>query len=505
MSRSRLVDRIRVIIRTLLATLGGTSALFVPMLSGVTTQPAAAPAPSPSAAVSAPAAVAAPSAAAPAPAPAPAAAPAAPAPAAPAAPAPVPISGDSDTGPWASGIPLVTAAGTDLAPLPGGRSTSEAADLSWSIRARLFSRGSVPQIGAHASGQVVDVATGRVLWAKNPTTARTPASNQKIVTAFVTLASMGTSARLTTPVLQVASQPSTVYLKGAGDPALSSAQLASMATTVAARVKGQGLASVRVVVDDSLFPAPTNAAGWKPEWVPGTVAPVRALVVDQANVVDTSIHAGQVFAARLKAAGVTASVVRRGVVPTGATTIASVASPTVAQLVQTMLNASHNDYAEALFRLAALRRGLAADWAGARTNAVQVLTAAGIDRAGMVVNDGSGLSRTGRMTPVTAIDLVSTIRSIPAQNAVIFAAAGLPTSGVSGTLRTRFVTAPTSCAHSDIRAKTGTLGDVVALSGVSTGVDGRERLFSVLVNNVSSTSAARADVDALAATSTGCY
>jgi D-alanyl-D-alanine carboxypeptidase/D-alanyl-D-alanine-endopeptidase (penicillin-binding protein 4) len=40
---------------------------------------------------------------------------------------------------------------------------------------------------------------------------------------------------------------------------------------------------------------------------------------------------------------------------------------------------------------------------------------------------------------------------------------------------------------------------------VSTGVDGRERVFSVLVNRVTSTSVARADVDALAATSTGCY
>jgi D-alanyl-D-alanine carboxypeptidase/D-alanyl-D-alanine-endopeptidase (penicillin-binding protein 4) len=418
---------------------------------------------------------------------------------------PVPIGGDSDTGPWTTGIPLVTSAGTGLAPTTASRVGSSATDLTWSIRAKLFSRGSVPQIGAYASGQVVDAATGRVLWAKNPTTARTPASNQKIVTAFVALASMGSSTRLTTPVLQVPSQPSTVYLKGSGDPALSSSQLASMANTVATRVKSQGLTTVTVVVDDSLFPAPTNAAGWKPEWIPGTVAPVRALVVDQVNVVDTSLRAGQVFATKLKAAGVTASTVRRGVAPSGASAIASVSSPTVAQLVQTMLNASQTDYAEALHRLSALRRGHAADWSGARTNAVQVLKAAGVDQAGMVVNDGSGLSRTGRMTPLTAIDLVSTIRSTPAQNSVIFAATGMPTSGVSGTLADRYDTSPTSCARSAVRAKTGTLADVVALSGVSTGVDGRERVFSVLVNRVTSTSVARADVDALAATSTGCY
>lgn len=422
-----------------------------------------------------------------------------------ATPQPVPITGDSDTGPWTTGIPRVTSAATSLLPTSARVATSTGADLTWGIRASLFTRGSVPQIGSSASGQVVDAATGRVLWAKNPTTARTPASNQKIVTAFVALASMGASARLTTPVLQVPSSPATVYLRGAGDPALSSSQLGTMATTVAAHVKSQGLAAVTVVVDDSLFPAPTNAPGWKPEWIPHTVAPVRALVVDQVNVVDTSLHAGQVFAARLKAAGVSPSTVRRGAAPVGASTIASVTSPTVAQLVQTMLNASQTDYAETLHRLSALARGHTPDWAGARANAIEVLTAGGVDRAGLVVNDGSGLSRTGRMTPLTAIDLVSTIRATPAQNAVIFAASGMPTSGVSGTLKSRYLTAPTSCARSAVRAKTGTLADVVALSGVSTGVDGRERVFSVIVNGVTSTDAARADVDALAATSTGCY
>ena len=109
------------------------------------------------------------------------------------------------------------------------------------------------------------------------------------------------------------------------------------------------------------------------------------------------------------------------------------------------------------------------------------------------------------MTALTAVDLIATIRATPALNAVVFAGSGMPTSGVSGTLAGRYDTAPTMCARGDIRAKTGTLADVVALSGVSTGVDGRHRLFSMLVNGVTSTNAARDDVDALAATSTGCY
>ncbi|EAP98315.1 putative carboxypeptidase [Janibacter sp. HTCC2649] len=419
------------------------------------------------------------------------------------APAPVPIAGDSDVGPWTTSIPQVTSALSALrSPTQTATSTS---DLTWTIRARLSSRGSVAQIGDYASGQVVEVATGRILWAKNPTVARVPASNEKLVTAFVALVSMGESTRFTTPVLQVAAQPATVYLKGSGDPALSSSQLTAMASAVATKVKSQGRTSVAVVVDDSLFPAPTNATGWKAEWIPGTVAPVRALVVDQVNVVDTSINAGQVFAAKLKAAGVTATSVARGVAPAGAATIASTSSPTVGQLVQTMLNASQNDYAEGLHRLSALRRGHNADWAGARANALEVLASRGIDSTSLVINDGSGLSQTGRLTPLTAIDVLSTIRMTPALNSVVFAAAALPTAGVSGTLADRFDTAPTNCARSIVRAKTGTLATATALSGVASGVDGRERIFSVIINGVTSTAESRADVDALAATATGCY
>ena len=57
MSSSRLVDRVRVILKLLLGTFGGASALFVPMLTGVAAAPPAAPTTSGSTSVSAPATV----------------------------------------------------------------------------------------------------------------------------------------------------------------------------------------------------------------------------------------------------------------------------------------------------------------------------------------------------------------------------------------------------------------------------------------------------------------
>ena len=425
----------------------------------------------------------------------------------PAQPDPVPVTGHSDLGDWASGIPLTTSADSSLAS-PEATSSADAtaaADLTSSIRTKLGTRAKDTRLGTVWSGQVVDLGTGKALWSKSVSTSRLPASNQKLVTAYVAMKSLGGSATLTTPVLQGATYKSSIYLKGVGDPSLTSARLKTVANTTAYALKNQGITLVNVFVDDTLFPAPTNATGWKADWVPKEVAPVRALVVDQVNVMDTSMAGAQVFASQLKAAGVSVKYVRRGAVENGSTVLGSTTSPTIGSMVQAMLNVSHNDYAESLYRLAALKRGYRADWAGAKANALNVLSRYGVYRTGLSFYDGSGLSRSDRMTVTTALYLVKRMRLQTDVNPTVFATSGMPVAGVSGTLEDRFTTTPTSCAKGIVRAKTGTLDDVVTLSGIAQGKDGRERLFSILVNSNTATTSARAAVDALAATSTGCY
>ena len=84
------------------------------------------------------------------------------------------------------------------------------------------------------------------------------------------------------------------------------------------------------------------------------------------------------------------------------------------------------------------------------------------------------------------------------------ASKGSGTAGVSGTLRTRFTTASTSCAKGKVRAKTGSLSDAVSLSGSAYGVDGRERLFSIIENGAASSTEARHAIDRFATAATGC-
>jgi D-alanyl-D-alanine carboxypeptidase len=70
------------------------------------------------------------------------------------------------------------------------------------------------------------------------------------------------------------------------------------------------------------------------------------------------------------------------------------------------------------------------------------------------------------------------------------------------------VTRHARCARGDVHAKTGSLFDTIALSGVADTEAGDERIFSILVNHRPqqySALSARQVLDGLTATITGCW
>jgi D-alanyl-D-alanine carboxypeptidase/D-alanyl-D-alanine-endopeptidase (penicillin-binding protein 4) len=136
--------------------------------------------------------------------------------------------------------------------------------------------------GAGIGALVVDGA-GRVIYARSPDRALIPASNQKILTALAALDELGPTHRFTTEVLAEAAPDAegavgTLYLRGGGDPALTSEDF----WRLAADLRRAGLRSVReaIVVDDSLF----DAKRWHPSWgrtgARAYHAPVGALTVN---------------------------------------------------------------------------------------------------------------------------------------------------------------------------------------------------------------------------------
>ncbi|WP_460447771.1 D-alanyl-D-alanine carboxypeptidase/D-alanyl-D-alanine-endopeptidase, partial [Angustibacter aerolatus] len=373
------------------------------------------------------------------------------------------------------------------------------------IAGKLAARGASKSLGSRFSGAVIDVATDRVVWQRGGSKRLMPASTTKLVTATNALAVYGADHRFTTTVRR-GSTWSSVVLVGAGDPTLSGADLTSLAKQTAAKVKAQGRTSVAVRADDSLFPTFLLPKGWKASYVNVDVRPVRALVVDQHHANDTTIDAAKVFAGKLRTQGLTVTTVKRAQAPAGSPLLGSVAGDTLGTIVSQMLLTSDNDHAEALNRLVSLRYGTGTTWTRSRIAQRAVLAREGTEIDAGQLFDGSGLSRADRLSALQLARVVDQTWARPELS--LLRGAALPTSGRTGTLQARygrFDTKPSKCAAGKVHAKTGTLGDAVALAGWTTGTDGRRKAFAFLVNGRGDGLALKRKLDTLAATVTGCY
>ena len=114
-------------------------------------------------------------------------------------------------------------------------------------------------------------------------------------------------------------------------------------------------------------------------------------------------------------------------------------------------------------------------------------------RATPVIDNGSGLSREGRVTAASLVALLQQAAAGP--NAEVFQRS-LPVAGVSGTLRRLAERSPGSEAIGNARLKTGTLRDVTAIAGYAWGRSGQIYAVVGLVNSANA-QAARPALDRL--------
>jgi D-alanyl-D-alanine carboxypeptidase/D-alanyl-D-alanine-endopeptidase (penicillin-binding protein 4) len=101
----------------------------------------------------------------------------------------------------------------------------------------------------------------------------------------------------------------------------------------------------------------------------------------------------------------------------------------------------------------------------------------------IAIVDGSGLSRMN-LTSASAITRVLTTMYYDRRHANTFLSS-LPIAGVDGTLANRMKGTP---AAGNLRAKTGTLSGVTALSGYVMTADGKPLAFSMMMQNFSTSS-----------------
>lgn len=380
------------------------------------------------------------------------------------------------------------------------------------VKRRMFS----PATGRNISVTVSDALSGKEIVSYRPTTGLLPASNMKVVTAANALHALGPTKRFETKVVKVGT--AAIALVGGGDATFGSTGLSNLAQQTVAAVRADDELApspgrrLRVFVDDSLYPTPTVPAGWRDGYEPGVVRPVRALGMDGDYTMDSARSAGQRFAAALRDNGVSAGYVAR-TTTTGKPTIASYLGLRLSTQIKYMLQVSENNVAEMLFRNTALATGQSASWAGASRAAAIQLRDMGVRTAGTSLKSGSGVARNDRLTTRLLTGVLNRIanRARFPELASIYYGAGLPLAGRSGTLAAangRFNTKPTNCAAGKVRAKTGTLFDTTALSGLTVGTDGRIKSFSVFVNSRPQSVpqlSTRRSIDRIAATVNGCY
>jgi D-alanyl-D-alanine carboxypeptidase/D-alanyl-D-alanine-endopeptidase (penicillin-binding protein 4) len=139
---------------------------------------------------------------------------------------------------------------------------------------------------------------------------------------------------------------------------------------------------------------------------------------------------------------------------------------------------SQNLHAEMLFRFAARTSGGAMTLEDALKFAAGFYESMGINKNDLVLQDGSGLSRRNLVTPEAVVALLQYAAKQPRWADAY--KASLPIAGEDGTLADRL---KNTSAAGRIRAKTGTLEHVMAVSGYATTLAGERLVFSMFGNN----------------------
>ena len=155
----------------------------------------------------------------------------------------------------------------------------------------------------------------------------------------------------------------------------------------------------------------------------------------------------------------------------------SVMSPPLREILGPFLKPSQNQIGEILIRaLGVAGTGVGSPDSGARVVRRQIQEWGGAED-GLIVRDGSGLSRQDLVTPETLVRVFDAIRADTAFHVFYDA---LPIAGVDGTIRGRM---QNTAAQGNVHAKTGTLDGVRSLSGYVTTASGRLLIFSMMANN----------------------
>ena len=313
---------------------------------------------------------------------------------------------------------------------------------------------------------LIDGTTGEVIYEKNSFSQRKPASVMKIFSGAVAIKYLDMQSRFTTNI-SLGVEEKTLVIQGSYDPWISlnhtvgrkmnRASLPYLAfnTLTAAKKSNKGSLKGMTVLYSGLYSQ--DVSNLKAFWAKRGFKPVMKAVSSD----ETLLNASEL--------------------------IVGDQSPEVFKILDYMMLWSENNLAERLARLSARAAGNSFNDRGVAQVFESLLVEYGIDPSKLVTKDASGLSKENRVTASMLGQLLYHLRKDPKYGLLY---ESLPVGGVSGTLRSRFLTTAPS-AVGLVRAKTGTLNGTVTLAGYVESTD-REYVFVTLADDISRGSAASA-------------
>ncbi len=319
------------------------------------------------------------------------------------------------------------------------------------------------RIDGIAAGHAVSVSVaeaGTPLYELADSAPRTPASNEKLLLSMALLDEIGPDFRIVTHAAAAEVVHGVVrgdlWILGRGDPTIDGAKLDALASAIA----GAGVRRIdgSVMGSTGYFDHDWFAPGWRPEFPREFIALPSALTFGGNTVNGVNVSDPE----RLAAASLTKQLESRGVAvtgrpgagppPAGLHDVATISSAPLAQLLRRQNVNSINFFAEVLGKLLGTTEG------GVPGTIAKGATAVGAWAAAHGVNvtarDGSGLSYQDRATAGGIVRLLGVADDAAWGPAL---RASLPPPG-QGTLEDRL-------AGVQVRAKTGTLTNISALSG----------------------------------------
>lgn len=363
--------------------------------------------------------------------------------------------------------------------------------------------------------KVVNLRSGKSICSLGADARRSLASNTKLFTTATALDRLGSEATFRTRVFAAGKVENgtlngNLFLKGGGDPSFGTSAFVdsylagegSEVEKLAVQVRQSGIRKItgRVFADDTVFDRLRGVqdSGYATSpWI----GPLSGLSFN-AGFTSASLSRFSSDPARLAARSLARALRVRGVnvrLETGlrrtpgrylSNQVARQISPDMAWMARVTNLNSVNYWAEMLLK------DLGAEILGSGTTASGVkVVRRSMAKYGVDVwpIDGSGLTYGNRSTASNVVRLLARARKLPWARDFL---ASLPTAGVDGTLASRM---RGSEAQGRCHAKTGTLTGVTALSGYCFNQSGRQFAFSILMNDVSNVTTARAAQDRIAA------